>query len=203
MGKFSDWMEKRLGFSNPAKDLERIVGCINRIAIDAEHLDKRPTYAVQLSEIEALQQEAVKFRKNLTAALALNPRYRPLASSAGISWRLHAARDKLTAAEVRLEAIRGRIHADSAADDARKAAEASAVERRSKRAKSSWEWLDKIKNETLQERRDNPDGTRADFIRERLDAIRAQAKAAGKGLSGDNASLFETVERWFREAGIK
>ncbi len=200
MGKVSNWLESQLGFSNPAKDLDRILGCINRIAIDAEHLDNKPTDSVRLDEIETLQREAADFRKNLTAALARNPRYRPLATSASATWRLHAARDVLTAAEVRLEALRGRIQADTVAIEAVHAHES---ERGRIPANARWARLDAVKDWAFQQRRDDQAKSRAAVIKRILPEIKERAKSAGETLSGADDAVIRTVTRWFRDAGIK
>lgn len=202
MGGISDWL-KRIGINviDPVADLERIVGCVHRIVIDVDLLERKPQGSVDIRLIDDLQQEARKFGTSLTAAIAMNPRYRVITRSPVANWKLHAARDSLTAAEVRLEVLRGRIAAGKAAADAVSEIESA---RGKKPADARWARLDPVKEWAFQQRADNPlPRSRASVIKEILPEVRNRAKAAGATLSGTDDAVIRTVTGWFKDAGIK
>jgi|JI10StandDraft_1071094.scaffolds.fasta_scaffold229142_1 hypothetical protein len=69
-------------------------------------------------------------------------------------------------------------------------------------ASARWARLDPVKEWSFQQRRDNPQESRASVIKTILPDVRQRAKAQGVALTGDDATVARTVTGWFRKAGI-
>lgn len=75
-------------------------------------------------------------------------------------------------------------------------------ERSARNASQRWARLDPVMEWAFQARHDNPNGSRAAFIKARMDTIKAKAREEGEPLSGDDEAVTATITRWFRKAGI-
>jgi hypothetical protein len=70
-------------------------------------------------------------------------------------------------------------------------------------ANARWARLDSVKTWLFDERRANPEGSRAAFISSRLKDIKARAREAGAPLTGDDTSVAATIAGWFRKANLR
>lgn len=203
MGRFISWLRSK-GFdvSGPAEQealMAKIEATVGSASIEIDRLDALPAGDLDPAEVEELYERVWQAKRGIEAGIRGRP-FHALTQQRRFRRRLDAAVSLAGTCAARVTEIRGRRSAVVAVQHA---IELNESERGRKPAAARWAWLVPIREWALQERRDNPQGSRASFIRARLDTIRAKAKEAGEAFTPDDARLIETVEGWFRDAGIK